>query len=86
MIRSQTARLVAPRVGAWIETLLGAGLNLFGQSLPVWERGLKQTALLILHLYSVAPRVGAWIETLRLLEALRSSVSLPVWERGLKPF
>ena len=86
MIRSQTARLVAPRVGAWIETLLGAGLNLFGQSLPVWERGLKQTALLLLHLYSVAPRVGAWIETLRLLEALRSSVSLPVWERGLKPF
>ena len=84
MIRSQTARLVAPRVGAWIETLLGAGLNLFGQSLPVWERGLKQTALLLLHLYSVAPRVGAWIETLRLLEALRSSVSLPVWERGLK--
>ena len=63
MIRSQTARLVAPRVGAWIETLLGAGLNLFGQSLPVWERGLKQTALLLLHLYSVAPRVGAWIET-----------------------
>ena len=56
--------LVAPRVGAWIETL--PDLNNWHQALshPVWVRGLKLTCPLHLALYFVvAPRVGAWIET-----------------------
>ena len=78
---------VAPRVGAWIETLrytrVAGGQ---GSSHPVWVRGLKP---LFLEGFPdqpiVAPRVGAWIETLMggnynfvLL------VSHPVWVRGLK--
>ena len=32
---------VAPRVGAWIETMLAPILQPVRESLPVWERGLK---------------------------------------------
>ena len=33
--------IVAPRVGAWIETLRGEGRLTYSQSHPVWVRGLK---------------------------------------------
>ena len=33
--------LVAPRVGAWIETPNAGISDMATQSLPVWERGLK---------------------------------------------
>jgi len=57
--------LVAPRVGAWIETALATALSLMRlSSHPAWVRGLKPHRLLSkqprMH---VAPRVGAWIET-----------------------
>ena len=32
---------VAPRVGAWIETPLAAGLAIGSASRPAWARGLK---------------------------------------------
>ena len=32
---------VAPHVGAWIETLVLESNNVWLQSLPMWERGLK---------------------------------------------
>ena len=60
--------IVAPRAGAWIETLS----RLFFQhrpvkSHPVRVRGLK---LIISHdvfsVVQVAPRAGAWIETLNI--------------------
>ena len=59
---------VAPRVGAWIETLKRLLLpNLPTMSHPVWVRGLKQSqSFRHLAQYHVAPRVGAWIETIRL--------------------
>ena len=55
---------VAPRVGAWIETLFSGCIINAPESRPAWARGLK-------HLCGrgyrksvlVAPRVGAWIET-----------------------
>ena len=56
---------VAPRVGAWIETLRAAqAKQKFLESHPVWVRGLKQNKI-VKHtiLRKVAPRVGAWIET-----------------------
>ena len=56
--------LVAPYVGAWIETEALHSEYVTLQSLPTWERGLK------LHKWGnvstskdVAPYVGAWIET-----------------------
>ena len=55
---------VAPRVGAWIETLLIKILLLWTiKSHPVWVRGLKQSFSNLLLPPHVAPRVGAWIET-----------------------
>ena len=59
-----TLGIVAPRVGAWIETNVTVEGNISYRSHPVWVRGLK----LYLHYrlknaILVAPRVGAWIET-----------------------
>ena len=56
--------LVAPRVGAWIETYMSGSACISPLSHPVWVRGLKpqssgQGGCIVL----VAPRVGAWIET-----------------------
>ena len=58
------ARRVAPRAGAWIETL--RSLQNWPQpwpSRPVRARGLKRTAVSALMPLQVAPRAGAWIET-----------------------
>ena len=56
--------VVAPYVGAWIETSIVNTACSQAQSHPTWVRGLKQKS------YShneqgtkVAPYVGAWIET-----------------------
>ena len=56
---------VAPRVGAWIETVLYASVVATeAKSHPVWVRGLKLELLeLRVCAHIVAPRVGAWIET-----------------------
>ena len=56
--------LVAPHVGAWIETPQNT-LALFKcASLPTWERGLKRiTHIVKMQEAQVAPHVGAWIET-----------------------
>ena len=56
--------VVAPRVGAWIETrYLNVG-RLEDLSHPVWVRGLKLSeAEEAGFVRPVAPRVGAWIET-----------------------
>ena len=55
---------VAPRVGAWIETLRAANSLQQFASLPAWERGLKREIASRIEVNdTVAPRVGAWIET-----------------------
>ena len=79
--------VVAPRVGAWIETPDEPEVTMrVRESHPVWVRGLK---LILLSRSrsgrSVAPRVGAWIETNESRGVERSSTSHPVWVRGLKP-
>jgi len=56
---------VAPRAGAWIETVKSnpSSERIFS-SRPVRARGLKQQAHDVTGLqYLVAPRAGAWIET-----------------------
>ena len=56
---------VAPRVGAWIETVAECRQGCVPPSLPVWERGLKlDKEYIIAAANHVAPRVGAWIETI----------------------
>ena len=57
--------LVAPYVGAWIETIVYNHLREQVLSHPTWVRGLKQTLSLVKMLCCVAPYVGAWIETFR---------------------
>ena len=59
----QYVRLVAPRVGAWIEITWPPCMGGAERSRPAWARGLKWTGVLE-HLVTdiVAPRVGAWIE------------------------
>ena len=56
---------VAPRAGAWVESIFGfvnQGVNL---SLPVRGRGLKERRNRILARPPwVAPRAGAWVERL----------------------
>ena len=56
--------IVAPRVGAWIETNNGSIDTGFLKSHPVWVRGLKLNQTIRCAISQlVAPRVGAWIET-----------------------
>ena len=58
--------MVAPRAGAWIETFDAEPWITEHQSLPVRERGLKQTCRIDGNsACKVAPRAGAWIETVR---------------------
>ena len=71
--------LVAPFVGAWIETNMAVKQNAPTPSLPSWERGLKLRNYLSLAVPDfVAPFVGAWIETglVRVTEAVDVGRSL----------
>ena len=77
--------LVAPRVGAWIETAIFCAINSHSLSHPAWVRGLKHSKSdLYPKVLGVAPRVGAWIETLVLNPLDYIRLSHPAWVRGLK--
>ena len=68
---------VAPRVGAWIETLPLYYNKIMLASRPVWARGLKLRPLCKVAVLTVAPRVGAWIETLYASDALNRGAVAP---------
>ena len=78
---------VAPRVGAWIETIVTICLRpVRSQSHPVWVRGLKPAAFAesIIRLKSHP----VWVRGLKLEDRDRKDLrprSHPVWVRGLKP-
>jgi len=56
--------LVAPRVGAWIETYVCYPCNKKERVAPRVGAWIETNKAIILHLPRiVAPRVGAWIET-----------------------
>ena len=64
--------IVAPRVGAWIETFVTCTLMIYKFVAPrvgAWIETLTQK--LLVSLVKVAPRVGAWIETIVKANALR---------------
>ena len=77
--------VVAPRVGAWIET----NRDLFAYhhvlSHPVWVRGLKQNvSYLVRHRHRSHP---VWVRGLKHVTEPKLEVgkaSHPVWVRGLK--
>ena len=71
--------MVAPRVGAWIETVCSAVLSPQGcSSHPVWVRGLKLITFCIDQFEGlVAPRVGAWIETVVTLKLFVNQLVAP---------
>ena len=71
-------RLVAPYVGAWIETKAIRLRECECSSHPMWVRGLKLRLLVNLcMILCVAPYVGAWIETTSALIASRLSDVAP---------
>ena len=76
--------VVAPRVGAWIETNVVRRLSVSSLSPPAWGRGLKLSCSTLLLLLIVAPRVGAWIETVADYIKAQIDESPPAWGRGLK--
>ena len=56
--------VVAPFMGAWIETILASWPSSTGGSHPSWVRGLKRrTGKRHRADADVAPFMGAWIET-----------------------
>ena len=77
--------VVAPYVGAWIETIRLSISHRNALSHPTWVRGLKPSAEnQIIQNSRVAPYVGAWIETLKSWFDTSALKSHPTWVRGLK--
>ena len=80
-------RSVAPRVGAWIETVLrmtSAKFLMVAPRVGAWIE--TNYSNINSQKQFVAPRVGAWIETEKELRCMgRTPQSHPVWVRGLKP-
>ena len=79
--------LVAPYVGAWIETLisnLGLQRAQVAPYVGAWIETIVRNPSL--RYDCVAPYVGAWIETQRDIESTNLlRPSHPTWVRGLKP-
>ena len=79
--------IVAPHVGAWIETAVLGTFAEFALSRPMWARGLKLNLWFAeLEEHPVAPHVGAWIETVLYPTNTHMMLSRPMWARGLKHF
>ena len=83
--RCRSRSLVAPRVGAWIETasaLEQICVFLVAPRVGAWI----ETVLVFISFgkYAVAPRVGAWIETIETRSSRCHTMSRPAWARGLK--
>ena len=77
--------LVAPRVGAWIETNPQERAYNRGAVAPRVGAWIETVLSMSAWQYKpVAPRVGAWIETGVRLAAASVIWSHPVWVRGLK--
>ena len=82
----KVAHIVAPRVGAWIETsslLTTLSITVVAPRVGAWIETHPRRPLRPHH--QVAPRVGAWIETVILTFSFACGMSHPVWVRGLKP-
>ena len=82
---NKQAKVVAPRVGAWIETTITKKDNTTAMSHPVWVRGLKLMSAN--KMTGLPPSHPVWVRGLKLfiLTIIANFVrSHPVWVRGLK--
>ena len=78
--------VVAPRAGAWIETLILGYLCYCNSVAPRAGAWIETTKAMGLPLRTnVAPRAGAWIETAKACTATCYLMSRPARARGLKP-
>ena len=80
--------LVAPRVGAWVETpVRTAGQRARPSRSPRGSVGRNNNVDSYGEKVMVAPRVGAWVETPSRASWPPAATcrSLPAWERGSKP-
>ena len=85
ILLTNLAPLVAPRVGAWIETKMyiqSLGNTKVAPRVGAWIETSFKVYPSVLN--NVAPRVGAWIETSFPLLFRSVGMSHPVWVRGLK--
>ena len=81
----RSLRLVAPYVGAWIETFIRQTFKIVSLSHPMWVRGLK-------HLFgqqgaAISLSHPMWVRGLKLINLISVIVrhqSHPMWVRGLK--
>ena len=76
--------IVAPFVGAWVETCRARARSRWSESRPSWARGLKPIIKKYIELRNVAPFVGAWVETDPRFISTVANPSRPSWARGLK--
>ena len=77
--------MVAPHVGAWIETFEYADKSKHGWSLPMWERGLKLSKLEYYRKRNGSlPMWERGLKPLSMPTNRNMDGSLPMWERGLK--
>ena len=77
--------LVAPHMGAWIETSPVAQSAQYRASHPIWVRGLKRYGRL--NYASTAKSHPIWVRGLKLRQRvnnLKFVKSHPIWVRGLK--
>ena len=85
LVNAVGALLVAPHVGAWIETDSPSQGLTSALSLPMWERGLKQGE--IRDVEKDGGSLPMWERGLKHHVNLTLACgieSLPMWERGLK--
>ena len=78
--------MVAPYVGAWIETIFTTIVVTIVQSHPTWVRGLKPKEMTAI--VENAMSHPTWVRGLKLVDAQIDNVkaeSHPTWVRGLKP-
>ena len=78
-------RLVAPHMGAWIETKeqrVKADIISVAPHMGAWIETFNATYCCAESL--VAPHMGAWIETLAMPPNIKFGGSHPIWVRGLK--
>ena len=77
--------IVAPLVGAWIETMPKASKSAEGKVAPLVGAWIETGHAARLKAgSSVAPLVGAWIETVQIRGKTHVVRSHPSWVRGLK--
>ena len=78
--------IVAPCVGAWIETCTGLRALCGRPSHPAWVRGLKLNLFALL--FQKKPSHPAWVRGLKQnawINPKNGKMSHPAWVRGLKP-